>query len=101
MVYWNPRVFLSLWKDVENGDWDTVNVVHERIAGLMAFLPEFSAKGFTDTAFDRLGGLASGFLKTSLRSRGPYPSVTKEDIDKFRRWCVEHFPQLLDLGDDE
>lgn len=53
--------------------------MHQRIESLFEFLiGTFAPRGFTDTAFDRLGGLATGFLQTSLHSRGPYPSVTIE-----------------------
>ena len=48
-------------------------------------------------SFDRLGGVAGGFLETSLRSRGPYPGSTPDDVETLRRWYAEHFPEMLQL----
>ena len=63
---------------------------------LFEFLDEaFGPRGFTDSAGDRLGGVASGFLKCSLRSRGPYPSANSEDVETLRCWYREHFPEML------
>ena len=60
------------------------------------FLDEaFGSRGFTDTAFDRLGGMAGGFLKCGLRGRGPYPHATPADIETLRRWYSENFPEML------
>ncbi len=97
-VYWNPRVILEYWREVEHGNSEAVQFWHGRIAPLFEFLKTALApKGYTDTAFDRLGGVASGFLQTSLRSRGPYPSATQADVAKLRDWYAEHFPEMLEL----
>ncbi len=96
LVYWNPRVCLSLWRAVEQGDWESVRQQTEPVSRLFAFLhDEFGQTGYTDTAFDRLGGLASGFLQTSLRSRGPYVSVSPADVEKLRAWYAAEFPGML------
>lgn len=96
MVYWNPEVCLSLWRAVEAADWEAVRQQSQPVSKLFAFLhEEFGARGFTDTAFDRLGGLASGFLGTSMRSRGPYVSVTEGDVEKLRNWYQVNFPEML------
>jgi len=98
MVYWNPRVVLDLWHRLERDDWPGAQPTFRRIAALHAFLhAEFVPKGFTDTAFDRTGGLASGFLHTSLRSRGPYPSPTADDVEALREWYRDHFPEMLEV----
>lgn len=98
MVYWNPRVVLEYWSALERGDWPAVERWGGRIGALHQFLhQQYEPKGLTDTAYDRLGGLASGFLKTSLRSRGPYPSVTEEDLRVLRAWYRDHFPEMLEL----
>jgi hypothetical protein len=55
------------------------------------------AKGFTDTAYDRLGGVSSGFLKTSLKSRGPYKAATEVDVRELRQWYQAHFPEMLEI----
>jgi len=96
MVYWNPQFTLDFWSKVESGDWDAVDANHQKVAGLFEFLfRQFESRGLTDTAYDRLGGIACGFLKTSLRSRGPYPSVSSEDVETFRTWCKCNFPEIL------
>jgi 4-hydroxy-tetrahydrodipicolinate synthase len=97
-VYWNPGWVLRLWEAVERGDWDTVTRSSEPLAALHAFLGErYAPLGFTDTAYDRMGGRAFGFLKSSLRSRGPYISPTQEDVDDLRQWCLTHFPEFTKL----
>jgi 4-hydroxy-tetrahydrodipicolinate synthase len=96
MVYWNPKFFLKLWSEVEQGNWDIVEKWSERIESLHGFLMrKFGSKGFTDTAYDRLGGVAGGFLQTSLRSRGPYPSVSEGDVESLRLWYQKSFPEML------
>jgi dihydrodipicolinate synthase/N-acetylneuraminate lyase len=98
MVYWNPRVILDAWREVKQQNWNAVGRCLEQIELLHQFLhDEFAPKGFTDTAYDRLGGVASGFLKTSLRSRPPYPSASEEDVRILRRWYEEHFPKMLQI----
>jgi dihydrodipicolinate synthase/N-acetylneuraminate lyase len=97
MVYWNPRVVLDLWRLVEEQDWKSLEAKLEPVGALHRFLAEtFGPKGFTDTAYDRTGGRATGFLKTSLRCRRPYSSPTEEDVEILRRWFREHFPDMLD-----
>ncbi|MEW6358650.1 MAG: dihydrodipicolinate synthase family protein [Planctomycetota bacterium] len=98
MVYWNPRFILELWRSMDRRDWAAVDAGCRRIRDLLDFLhATFGPKGFTDTAFDRMGGVAGGFLKTSLRSRGPYPSCTPTDVEILRRWYLTHFPEMLQL----
>lgn len=98
LVYWNPRVCLSLWNTVEQQQWDEARRQTEPLGKLFDFLhDEFGSRGFTDTAYDRLGGLASGFLRTSLRSRGPYRCVSPADIDTLRTWYQQEFPGMLVL----
>lgn len=102
LVYWNPQLTLDFWSKVESGDWAAVNKIHNQITPLFDYLhKQFGSKGFTDTAYDRLGGLALGVLRTSLHSRKPYPSVTEEDIRLLRDWCQSHFPQMLRSDDSE
>lgn len=94
MVYWLPKTVLALWNKVEQQDWEAVRSQSARIAACFSFLHEqFDRKGFTDTAYDRLGGIASGFLKTSLRNRGPYCAPTPSDVETLAAWFREHFPE--------
>lgn len=98
MVYWNPRVVLNYWNSMKRGDRDSVGTTHQKIAALHQFLhSHFGSKGFTDTAYDRMGGIATGFLKTSLHNRAPYPSATEDDVALLQQWCRENFPELLQL----
>ena len=96
LVYYNPRVLLELWRQVEAQDWERVDATCERIERLFVFGDE-AFTDFTDTAFDRLGGAASGFLKAGLASRGPYKAATQQDVDAQRRWYAENFPEMLGL----
>jgi len=96
MIYWNPKVTLRFWTAVSNRDWTTVAEQHEKIGALFDFVvSNFAPKGYTDTAFDRLGGLASGFLPTSHHSRAPYRSTTEQDVAELRQWYESNFPEML------
>ena len=98
IVYWNPRLLLQLWEQVQRKNWLVVQEGCRKLESFHEFLiSQFGAKGFTDTAYDRLGGVATGFLKTSLRSRGPYPSADKEDVKIQRQWLKGNFPEMLEL----
>jgi 4-hydroxy-tetrahydrodipicolinate synthase len=98
LVYWNPRVILALWRQVEQQDWENADATCQKILKLFDLLDAaFASKGFLDTASDRLGGAASGFLKCGLRSRGPYAAATWEDVETQRRIYREHFPEMLVL----
>lgn len=98
VIYWNPRFTLALWKRVEQGDWEAVTKGCQQLDGLFTFLDEgFADRGFTDTAYDRLGGLATGFLHTSLQNRGPYPSPTEADVKRLADWFRESFPEMLEI----
>ena len=95
-VYWGPRFVLDLWKQVEAKDWTSVNVGCTKLDGLFEFLFQtFGGRGFTDSGFDRLGGIASGFLKTSVSHRGPYPHPTPADVERLRAYYSQHFPEML------
>lgn len=98
LVYWNPKLILAIWSDVDRRNWAAVQNWGERLDQLHAFLlTEYAPRGLTDTAYDRLGAAATGFLQTSLRSRGPYPSPTNGDVERLRRWFRSHFPEMLEL----
>lgn len=96
MIYWNPAFTLRFWDAVERADAETVARLDARIQPLFEFVhAEFGPRGFTDTAFDRMVGVACGFLKNGLRSQRPYPSATERDVEQFRNWCHQHLPELL------
>ena len=98
LVYWNPRVTMELWKNVQAKDWPAVQRTCGKFKALFGFWDKaFAGRGFLDSAADRLGGVAAGVLKTSLRCRAPYPSATPEDVETLRRGYAEHFPEMLQL----
>ena len=98
LVYWNPRIVLGLWRQMQADDWEAMAATTAKLESLDRFLAaHFGSRGFTDTAYDRMGGRASGFLRTSLRSRAPYPSATLDDVERLRAWYEEHFPEMLQL----
>jgi dihydrodipicolinate synthase/N-acetylneuraminate lyase len=95
-VYWGPRFVLGLWERVEAKDWNSVNVGCAKLDALFRFLfATFGNRGFTDSGYDRLGAIASGFLKTSLGHRGPYPHPTSADAGQLRSYYSQHFPEML------
>jgi len=98
LVYWNPRVILGLWASAAAQDWAALRAGCARLEALDAFLGErYEPAGFTDTAYDRMGGRAFGFLESSLHNRGPYVSPTQQDVEDLRAWCRAHFPEMLAL----
>ena len=99
VVYWNPRVCLKYWNLINQ---DPHGAATLNLAGkfqeLFQFLgSEFEPRGFTDTAYDRLGAIVSGFLGTSQNNRAPYISPTDQDAQIWRAWYVENFPEMLKL----
>jgi dihydrodipicolinate synthase/N-acetylneuraminate lyase len=98
MVYWNPRVTLGLWQLMKAANWDALAVAMKPVVELHEYLfREFGPRGFSDTAYDRLGCLTTGFLSTSLECRKPYKSPTLADIHSLRNWLEKNFPEMLVL----
>ena len=96
IVYWNPRVLLAYWNLLRTGQFDEAANLAEKFDQLSEFLGQhYQPRGFTDTAYDRMGATASGFLDTSLRNRGPYVSPTEEDKQDLHNWYARHFPEML------
>ena len=101
LVYWNPRVTLAIWKQVESRDWSAVSAWCDRLKPLFEFLfATFGARGFTDSAYDRLGAVAGTTLHTSLRCRPPYPFATPADVETLRAWYRKHLPEMVDVMKD-
>lgn len=93
-IYWNPRLILQLWHLMEKKNWPAVRQSCKKLRVLHKFVIDtFAVKGLP---LDRIGGRAGGFLKTSLRNRGPYPSATQQDVDLLRRWYEDNFPEMLE-----
>ena len=96
MVYWNPSLVLERWSQVVAGDWLAVDHLQEKTVALHQFLgTEFGARGFTDSAYDRLCGTALGILNTNLECRGPYPSAEAKDVQILQDWCRANFPEMI------
>jgi 4-hydroxy-tetrahydrodipicolinate synthase len=96
-VYWGPRFVLGVWERVAAKDWTGAREGCARLDGLFKFLFDtFGDRGITDTGYDRLVGVATGFLRTSLSNRAPYPYGTDEDAMRVRRYCAEHLPEMLE-----
>jgi 4-hydroxy-tetrahydrodipicolinate synthase len=99
MVYWNPWLMLDTWSKVTSGDWESLQAVASKIAGVHRFLHDaYGDRGFTDSTYDRLGGRATGFLTMSLRTRSPYPSASEDDVETLRHWLAENFPEILSFN---
>ena len=99
LVYMNPRVVLHMSDLLKQNKWDEMtpwtNLIVRLIdGGLKGFLSE---RRFTDTAFDHLMSVTTGFLTMSVRSRGPYTSATDEDVRLLRTWMETNTPELLKL----
>ena len=97
LVYWNPRVILTHWENLKSKNWSAVQACCTKLKKISEFYgSQYGSRGILDSAGDRLGGRAAGFLKTSLRSRGPYAATTPDDEEALRQWYRENFPEMLE-----
>jgi len=98
LVYMNPRVILQMLAMLRQRRWDELKPWTDLVNKLInQGLAPFVEKGFTDTAFDHMMGVATGFLSMNVRSRGTYTSATDEDVQQLRAWMKINTPQLLNL----
>jgi len=98
LVYANPRIILHMFELLQQKNWDALKPWTEMIRRLgEEGLQPFTEKGYTDSAYDHLQGLATGFLSMNPRSRGPYLSATEEDVQQLRAWMAAHMPEFLQL----
>ena len=98
LVYMNPRVLLHVFSLLQQEKWEDLRPWTSKVDRLVSEgLAPFAGKGFTDTAYDRLMGVTSGFLSMSVRSRGPYASATDDDVRQLRDWMEANTPELLEL----
>lgn len=97
-IYQNPRLLLRVFGLRMEEKWDELNEWMARYDRICreALKPLFAA-GCADSAIDRVLGLSAGFLRTSLKCRGPYPSCTKKHLADFRGWLKKHDPEFLEL----
>jgi len=96
LVYMNPRFILHMFDLLSKKKWNELQPLTDQVTRLIEEgLKPFAARGFTDTAFDRLMGKTSGFLTMNVRSRGTYTSPTDEDVYSLQKWVQENTPELL------
>lgn len=97
LVYANPRVILHMFDLLEKQSWDELKQWTVMLERLSEGLTPFAEKGFTDSAYDHLQGLATGFLSMNPRSRGTYVSATEADVRQLREWIAANIPEFLEL----
>ena len=98
LVYMNPRVLLHMFELLQREKWDELQRWSDLVGRLFnEGLAPFAEKGFTDTADDHVTGVVAGFLKMSVRSRGPYTSASDKDVGQLRAWMQANTPELLEL----
>ncbi len=99
VVYWNPRVCLRYWDTINHApESEECEDLSRKFERLFEFLDdEFAPRGFTDSAYDRLGAIVSGFLNTTQNNRAPYVAPSEEDCQIWRDWYAEYFPEMLEL----
>lgn len=97
-IYQNPRIMLMVFDLLVKKQWDELKTWMDKYDRICAegLQPMFAA-GCVDSAIDRVLGLSAGFLKTSLRCRGPYPACTEKHLTDFRAWLKNNYPEFLEL----
>jgi 4-hydroxy-tetrahydrodipicolinate synthase len=97
-VYQNPRILLHMQALLYKKKWDELDVLCNKIGFICKEgLKPIIEAGCEDSAIDRLLGRSAGFLKTSLRCRGPYPYCSEQDLQQFRKWLQSNAPEFLEL----
>lgn len=98
LVYMNPPVMLHMLTLLRQKKWSELQPWTDLVNQLVnKGLEPFREKGFTDTAFDHMMGVVTGFLTMNVRSRGTYTSATDEDVRQLHEWMKVNTPKLLDL----
>jgi dihydrodipicolinate synthase/N-acetylneuraminate lyase len=98
LVYVNPRYILRMFDLLQSKEWGELTTCCELLQRHDdEGLAPFAARGFSDSAYDHLQGLVTGFLEMSPLSRGPYVSCTGDDVEALRVWMAQNVPELLEL----
>lgn len=98
MVFWNPRITLALWGLCNAKNWAKLSEELKPLISLRDFLYKtYMPKGFTCSAFDRMGSQLTKFINIELPCRAPYRSPTDSDVETLREWCHIHFPDMLEV----
>lgn len=96
LIYWLSRFTMRAWNDVEAKNWNAVNKAAEAMDALFNFLGvQFANRGFTDAAYDKMGGAIKNFLSGSLICRHPYPYGNESDVKALREWIGKNYPEML------
>lgn len=97
-VYQNPRIMLMVFDLRLKEKWEELKKWMDKYDRICdeGLKHTFDA-GCEDSAIDRMLGLSAGFLKTSLKCRGPYPSCTEKHLTDFRKWLGDNYPEFLEL----
>ena len=98
LVYANPRVILHMFDLLQQQSWEELKPWTDMLGRLNEEgLRPFTEKGYADSAYDHLQGLATGFLSMNPRSRGTYLSATDADVRQLRAWMAANIPEFLEL----
>jgi dihydrodipicolinate synthase/N-acetylneuraminate lyase len=97
-IYQNPRIMLMVFDLRMKEKWDELKLWMDKYDHICneGLIPAVEV-GCADSAIDRMLGLSAGFLKTSLRCRGPYPSCNEEHLRQFREFLKKYHPEFLEL----
>ena len=97
-VYLNPRMTLKMFDLLYAKKWKELKVMTGQVHRIIfEGLKPLLARGHLDSSLDRILGRCAGFLKTSLRCRGPYSSCTAKDLGKVQAWMKKNMPEWLEL----
>ena len=98
-IYRAPKLTMALWQALRDKDWAELNRLSEQLKTYRREFgnPVLAPLELTDSAIDRLGGIATGHLQTSLRCRGPYPSADPDTVRLCREWFERHMPDAIKM----
>jgi len=98
LVYMNPRIIMKMYQHAFRKEWDEVKIISDQCDRIVTDgIATGVAKGCEDSALDRLLGRSCGFLKTSMRCRGPYTSCDEQDLAYLQNWLRTNLPEFLEL----
>jgi dihydrodipicolinate synthase/N-acetylneuraminate lyase len=94
-VYYVPDLVLPLNRDLAGKNLPGLAVGTAKLRALLEFLvTSFRPRGYFDSAIDRIGGVAGGVLRTSLRCQRPYAHGASDDVRLLREWYRKNLPEI-------
>lgn len=94
-VYYVPDIVLPLNRDLAARNLAGLASGTAKLRALLDFVVRsFRPRGYFDSAMDRIGGVAGGVLRTSLRCQRPYAHGTSHDVRLLQEWYREHLPEI-------